>query len=185
MFYLQNTDDNLWYQVSLVGVGDDMTVVWGGDGLPESPPYAPADGDPLISQAEYIAILGLSSLDVGAAQWTWAALNASDAVEAYCSTSWRVAVVDPLLLETDDDYGVVTLTPPPYGLKVAMAMVIRTTLGRLGAASAGGAVTTNPGLTSESLRNYSYTLGSEVDVTDVVSSYSGFLKPYRQLYVGA
>jgi len=185
MFYLQNTDDSLWYEVSLVGIGDDMTVVWGGDGLPTSPPYVPGDGDPLVSLAEYLAIMGLSALDVDSAVWTWAALYASDAVEAYCGTSWRVAVADPLLLETDDDYDVEVLTAPPYGLKTVVAMTIRGMIGHLGKSSAGGAIASTPGLVSESLRNYSYSLSPDVDATDLVSAYAGYLKPYRQLYVGA
>lgn len=187
MFYLQNTDDHLWYEVSLVGDGADMTITWGGTGLPNPPPYSPVEGDPLISVDEYMTILGMTTLDIPANQWVYAALAVSDAVESHCSTSWRVPVSDPLVLCSDEAYGTETLKSPPNGLRVVVAMIIRTMLGRMGVSSAGGSINLGSGIKSETLRNYSYTLaGSEsgIDITDVVSGFSGMLKPYRQLYIG-
>jgi len=185
MLYLQNTTDGLWYPVSLVDSGTSMTLVWGTEGgLPTQPAYAPAEGEPLISIEDYLAVFSLSALDVAAAQWTYAALNASDAVEAYCATSWRVAVADPLLLETDDAYGTAVLTAPPAGLKMVVAQIVRATLGSLGRSSAGGQVFTQ-GLKSESLRNYSYSLADGISLTAALNLHADSLKPYRQLYVGA
>lgn len=185
MLYLQNTTDGLYYPVSLVDTGDSMTLVWDTEGgLPSAPPYVPTTGEPLISESEYRTIFNLSALDVPLSQWTYIALNASDAVEAYCGTSWRIPLEDPLRLEDHEDYGTQELSTPPTGLQVVVAQIIRATLGSIGVSSAGGTVTT-PGLKSESLRNYSYTMADEVDLTAALNTYEASLRPYRQLYVGA
>lgn len=188
MFYLNNTDDGLWYEVSLVGAGDDMTIVWGGPGLEKAPEYVPDFDDPIISPAEYIRILGLEELDVPLYAWLAAAMSVSDAVEGWCATSWRVPDYDPLIPASDPEWRVASLRPVPQGLKTVVAMIIRDMLGRLGQSSAGGAVRMTPGMKKETLRNYSYELADMAtmfDTTGIVEWYGGLLRPYRQLYVGA
>lgn len=184
MLYLQNTTDGLYYPVTLVDTGDEMTINWATTGGVATPPaYTPEEGEPLINVTDYLAIFGLSELDVPLAQWTWAALYVSDAVEAYCYTSWRTAVADPLLLETDDDYEVTTVTPPPPGLRVVIAQIVRDVLGGLGARSANGQLR-SAGVKSESLRNYSYTLMDSVQGDNAIDMHKAKLLPYRQLFVG-
>lgn len=185
MLYLKNETDGLYYPVSLVDTGVEMTITWdASEGVPVPPPYSPIEGEPLISVDDYLTVFNLIELDVPIAQWMYIALSVSDAVEAYCATSWRVPTSDPLELVSDEDYGTETLKTPPTSLRVVVAQIIRATLGSIGVSSGGGAVV-SLGMKSETLRNYSYTVTDDFSTYSVLNRFETSLRPFRQLYVGA
>lgn len=173
--YVYNPDTHLYYPVTASTSDGLTTLVIGDTGVATAPDYEPTAADPLCDVALYMVVHGLTVLDMSLERWTLLALQASDLVEAYCARSFRVAEADPLLLESDPDYGDKVVTPPPLGLQVAVARLIR--------ALSSATASTNAGMKSESLRNYSYTLSDDVDATNPLSGMQGLFRPYRRLYL--
>lgn len=169
--YVFNADTQLWYPLLATGSGDTLTLAVGQDGVASPPDYLPSATEPLCSVETYMVVHGLEVLDMSLERWTFLALTVSEAVESWCSTSFRVAVTDPLLLESDPDFETETVTPPSTGLQVVVARMIK---------DYEQGLAQKQGLKSETLRNYSYVIDG--DSTGFCSRYGTDLKPYRRLH---
>lgn len=157
--YAFNPQTSLWYEITAVSTGTGVTLNVSDVGVSNPPPYVPSSGEPLITQAQYMAIMGLTSIE-DTSKYLYASLAISDIVERRCHYSWRTNAVEV-----------------PAGLQV---MVARATALLMSQMNTGA----NPGLASESFTSYSYSTDANVSAGACVSPFYDDLKCYTRPFLG-
>jgi hypothetical protein len=114
----------------------------------------PPIGGALITIEQYMVIFDLASVS-DYNQWLYASYGVSDLIERFCNFSWR-------------DTG----TSVPYGLVNITAMMIRDQISYF-------KNELNASKKSESIKNYSYTLGDSVAIGSPLNQYQQSLYPYK------
>lgn len=155
--YVKDPITGKYHELTTVIIDGVATLYINDVGVTTPPPYIPTATEPLITQSDYKAIMGISTIS-DESKWTFAALAVSDMVERRCFYSWRNAekVV-------------------PYGLQVIVARATANLMNVM-------IESHDASIQSESFSSYSYSLTQ--NSASILSAFIDDLRCYIRPFLG-